>query len=168
MEIAQGMEAAGQDVQKLQQQQQSQTVQHIQQKLPHKPTFSNSYNNQHQARVCYRCDGNHQQSTCRFRDAICRSCGKKGHISKVCRSKPQHRDKDNPLKPQQNYIQVDGEIPPVPCPNQGSASKEDIYHLFTVRDRSNPMMVKLKINSSTVDMEVDTGAALSLINESTV
>ena len=39
--------------------------------------------------VCYRCGGKHWSSDCRFRDAECRACGKKGHIARVCRSKAQ-------------------------------------------------------------------------------
>ena len=69
------------------------------------------------------------------------------------------------MKPQQNYIQEKETTPSVPCPNNSSASNEDIYHLFTVHDKSNPIKVTLKINNSTVPMEVDTGASLSLINE---
>ena len=36
---------------------------------------------------CYRCGGQHHQSTCGFRNADCLYCGKRGHISKVCRTR---------------------------------------------------------------------------------
>ncbi len=36
---------------------------------------------------CYRCGGSHPQNQCRFREAECHFCHKKGHISKVCNSK---------------------------------------------------------------------------------
>ena len=35
---------------------------------------------------CYRCGGRHDPSQCRFRDAVCHACGKKGHIKRACRS----------------------------------------------------------------------------------
>ena len=36
---------------------------------------------------CYSCGGKHKRSSCKFRDATCHFCEKKGHIQKVCRKK---------------------------------------------------------------------------------
>ncbi len=36
---------------------------------------------------CYRCGGRHRAADCRFRDAICNHCSKKGHIARACRSR---------------------------------------------------------------------------------
>lgn len=36
---------------------------------------------------CNRCGKNHRSSTCRYRDTVCRACGKTGHIEAVCKSK---------------------------------------------------------------------------------
>jgi len=36
---------------------------------------------------CYRCGAKHKTADCKFRDAECHFCKKKGHIAKVCRSK---------------------------------------------------------------------------------
>ena len=38
--------------------------------------------------VCYRCGGNHKAPDCKYKDAICKNCSKKGHLAKVCRSAP--------------------------------------------------------------------------------
>ena len=38
----------------------------------HKPSHANK---------CSRCDGKHNSSKCRFKDAKCHACGKVGHIS---------------------------------------------------------------------------------------
>ena len=36
-------------------------------------------------RPCYRCGQNsHDQKDCKFRDAECHNCGKRGHIAPVC------------------------------------------------------------------------------------
>ena len=38
---------------------------------------------------CFRCGkANHTPKDCKFRDATCHTCGKKGHIAPVCRSNP--------------------------------------------------------------------------------
>ncbi|XP_070531432.1 uncharacterized protein [Cardiocondyla obscurior] len=39
------------------------------------------------AGTCNGCGGQHLRNRCRFRDAICNSCGKKGYLARVCRSK---------------------------------------------------------------------------------
>ena len=36
---------------------------------------------------CYRCGEKHKAFTCRFKDAQCFKCGKRGHLAKSCRSK---------------------------------------------------------------------------------
>ncbi|KFD56691.1 hypothetical protein M513_02367 [Trichuris suis] len=42
-----------------------------------------------QIKSCYRCKGCHAQWNCQFKNADCRFCGKKGHIERACRLKPQ-------------------------------------------------------------------------------
>ena len=40
-----------------------------------------------QRKPCYRCGrSSHDQKDCKFRDAECHNCGKRGHIAPVCRS----------------------------------------------------------------------------------
>ena len=166
LDIAQGIEAASKDVQKLQQQPTSSTVQTVQQpKLPRYPPRNHSRREQQHSSSCYRCGGNHQQSSCRFKNGTCHNCGKRGHISKVCRSS--HKLKDTP-RPTQNFIQENESPPQVPpSSNHNPASDEDVYNLFTLRGNNQPFQVQLQLNSCSVTMEVDTGAALSLINEAT-
>ncbi|XP_013918131.1 PREDICTED: uncharacterized protein K02A2.6-like [Thamnophis sirtalis] len=47
--------------------------------------------------VCLSCGGHHSRASYRFRTALCRKCGKKGHIAAVCRSTP--GDARNPRPP---------------------------------------------------------------------
>ena len=55
---------------------------------------------------CMSCGDLHLRSTCRFRNAVCHTCGKTGHIKKVCRGKRCHltqpesltdRDEESPV-----------------------------------------------------------------------
>ena len=38
-------------------------------------------------RACYRCGGQHSPTKCKFKEAVCHACKKRGHIVRVCRSK---------------------------------------------------------------------------------
>uniref|UniRef100_A0A914V162 CCHC-type domain-containing protein n=1 Tax=Plectus sambesii TaxID=2011161 RepID=A0A914V162_9BILA len=50
---------------------------------------------------CYRCAMNdHRDDSCWYRQAICNSCSKVGHIARACRSKP--RPSQRPQSPQQS------------------------------------------------------------------
>ena len=50
-------------------------------------TGKHSINSSHPATVeCYHCGCNHYATKCRFMEATCRRCGKKGHLVRVCRS----------------------------------------------------------------------------------
>ena len=44
----------------------------------------------------YRCGGNHYTKDCRFKDAVCSYCHKKGHIQHVCRNRMQQWQPLNP------------------------------------------------------------------------
>ena len=104
---------------------------------------------------CYRCGAKHKATDCKFRDAECHFCKKKGHIAKVCRSK---------AKAQQNQTRThqlnSGE-------NSGDETVE--YSLFHTQGQNSPapILVTLEVNGANLTMELDTGATLSIISEET-
>ena len=117
---------------------------------------------------CYRCGGPHLATQCRFRDAVCRACGKKGHLAKVCRSsKPRTKppSKRPEKKPAPTHMIQDSPQPP--SVSECSPSQDNAYTLFTVRSHTKPITVPVKINDKQTWMELDTGASLSIIGEST-
>ena len=116
------------------------------------------------ARSCDRCGGNHSKDDCRFKDAECHFCRKKGHIAKVCRSKAKsttssRQQRNRPkTKSTQRTCQVSEET-------EDDAS----YNLFAVRNEraSPPIEVTVQVNGTDLVMEVDTGATSSIISEAT-
>ena len=97
--------------------------------------------------VCWRCGDDHKAPECRFKESKCRNCKKTGHLAKMCRKGGQ--------KKQAHYLDLD--------------ENEDSYSLYSVRSKAleDAMMISLTLNGVPVSMELDTGAALSLINKST-
>ena len=112
---------------------------------------------------CFRCGrSNHVAKDCRFRDAVCHTCNKKGHIAPACRSKQQgakHKSKKRfRPNPQQNrYVAVDDD-----------QKREDDADLpiYSIREpTSNPFRTNVFVNGKLLSMEIDTGAAVSIISE---
>ena len=126
----------------------------------------NSRNYRKPDRPCYRCGGQHLEKDCRFKDAECRKCKKKGHIARACRSKPpnqpafQKPQSRQPRRQQTNLLTDD--FP------EDAAETDPVYSLFTVSHRSaKPLRVDVELNQTPLSMEVDTGASVSVISRDT-
>ena len=109
---------------------------------------------------CHHCGRtNHEAKACRFREAQCHNCGRKGHIAPICRAKKAlTRTRKFPRKPASPTTQW-----------KESTSDSEELRLFTVGAKSStPIAVELTVNGARITMEVDTGAAVSLISEQTL
>ena len=128
--------------------------------------------------ACYRCGGRHLANDCRFRSSVCNYCKKKGHIQRVCRSRlrqTEHREGSNEREPTRDAQRrdrdrdrahrVDDETePPPPEPNPWQVD----YNMFVVcTNRVAPFKVRVEVEGAPLWMEIDTGAALSLISKTT-
>ena len=112
-----------------------------------------------QSPTCHRCGGPHLAPACRFLHEKCRACGKIGHIARVCRSKEKE---SKPLKQSTSSThnktnRVDGQEEP----------EESSYTMFNLNSRSKPITLTVHLNDCPVEMELDTGASLSVMGEST-
>ena len=109
---------------------------------------------------CFRCGGKHNPNSCRFKEAECFYCKKKGHMMRVCRKKA----KSNTT----SVRKMMGEYATNNVEEEESNEVENnevfnLYHLGV--KRIPPITVEMEINGSHVQMEVDTGASLSVMSE---
>ena len=105
---------------------------------------------------CFRCGGRHPSLSCRCKSWVCNSCGKKGHVARVCRSRSSAKSANKHKRQEQREFPGDGSSP------------EQVHTLFYVKDRPHPpLLITMCFNEVKLRMEVDTGAAVSLISEAT-
>ena len=115
---------------------------------------------------CYRCGrSNHKPADCKFKEAQCYLCGKTGHIAPVCQSKSlQSREgrEQHHGTTKTHHLQDDEQS------SDDAPSSDSEFLLYKVGSRSSdPISVPMRLNGKELAMEVDTGAALSVISEST-
>ena len=160
------METAAKNVQDLSHIAQSSNLHRLQ-------TNTKNYEGDNTKTTCYRCGRKHSPDVCWFKNATCDLCGKTGHIKPVCRSsnQPQSemfmRDHDRKWRPGNGR-------------NMTSQSKthflqegddEQCYSLYTIDSRyerkENRIIESFTIQDQVIDLELDTGASMSVINENT-
>ena len=115
--------------------------------------------------VCYRCNSNqHAATDCRFKTAECHKCGKKGHIAKACRSKAREHLSPQGREPKQKGLRRTNQLTEEPG-SQLADDESQVYGLFKVTTpKVAPIQVQLRVNEVDMTMEVDTGAALSVMS----
>ena len=109
---------------------------------------------------CYRCGKpDHRAAQCPFRGAKCHNCGKQGHIRRMCRQPKKTQSPKGRQTPGHQIKTVqEGDVD----------SGEHSHVLYAVRIESGqPLEVDLTIEGKPLRMEVDTGAAVSLVSEKT-
>ena len=187
--LAQSMELAARNVQDMKQQSHVNTPKmsaasplgHINKLATHKVGQT--------VKPCDRCGGlNHTSPQCRFKDVTCRNCGKVGHIERVCRSAPTQaqRGRGFPNRGRSShpgYRRVDrgrgfrgrnstNQVvfdAPAPDNTDYDIYKVDVKPSINVQRvvRQPPILANVLLNGQPLALEIDTGAATSLINEET-
>ena len=84
------------------------------------------------------------------------ACGKKGNVARVCHSRSSVRTTSKQKKQEVHRLA------------ENESSPEQVHTLFYVKDRPHPpLTLSVPLNEAKLRMEVDTGAAVSLISDAT-
>ena len=118
---------------------------------------------------CYRCgNSGHSSDKCYFRNSEYHGCGKLGHIRSVCRNaknKPKQKERvggSSRKGGQESVHAVES--------NSQSEDEEELSAIIAVesiRNKSSAMYVNPTIDGQPIQMELDTGAAVSVMPKST-
>ncbi|XP_026687108.1 uncharacterized protein K02A2.6-like [Diaphorina citri] len=107
-----------------------------------------SFNSKPNSVVCYCCgQAGHVRPSCRYRNHHCKKCHKKGHITSNC--KPVH------------YTDIVNEFSDLSVSLNALFSIEpDVQNRF-----AKPISIKLLLNGIRTEFQVDTGSAITAMNE---
>ncbi|KAL3209698.1 hypothetical protein MRX96_037858 [Rhipicephalus microplus] len=98
---------------------------------------------------CFRCSGKHAAYCCKFKSTVCFNCSGQGHIAKVCRNK----------KSGQVNHQLESTA------SSAGTEHDDLQSISQVTSSCPKFMVTVSIGGETVPMNVDAGAARSIMSE---
>lgn len=134
-------------------------------KLSHGSTTATDRGSTPTTMSCHRCGKtNHSSQDCKFKSATCHACGQKGHIASVCRRKSgskhtPRRRRENRVKHLETREPAEEEL--------NLAAVEVMTNFDSDYRATQPIVVEMDISGQRVPMELDTGAAVSVMSHST-
>ena len=125
------------------------------QKAKSKFNNQNRIENPKKGFTCFRCGGSHAPNLCKFKDEKCYLCLKKGHIAKVCQSKTLNNKTFKTKNADQDDLNGEDDV----------EEELGLYGVYTKSEVEKYQTV-VHIDNEQIVMEIDTGAAVSIIPES--
>ena len=109
---------------------------------------------------CFHCGtGNHKPTECYIKDTTCNKCNKRGHIARICRSRPQV------LPTKRNPLQVN--VMPMETPIFEENEEYSLFIVYNTKDNTKPLVVSMILNEKEIAMEINTGSAVTVLPEAT-
>ncbi|UYV62868.1 K02A2.6-like, partial [Cordylochernes scorpioides] len=123
----------------------------------------NRYNRE-QKRKCIHC-GRLHKDLCRFREATCFRCGKRGHLATICRSRGEHTSERQVSRflNQRKINQIEDQEEEESVQRMVFMRTYDYRVKYATNDP--PYVIKMRVEDTLMTFEIDTGSCLTLISE---
>ena len=119
-------------------------------KVNKQSALKNTHSTGRKSKLCYRCGNEYpHQNACPAMKIECNKCHKVGHFAKCCKSKSTFTKRNHVNKTQKN-VQID--------------NSDDYLFMTCKSNKKDRPMSKIKIYDITIDMLVDTGATVNVID----
>lgn len=116
----------------------------------YKGNVKTKYTSDKPRKPCYRCGWDtRDQSDSRFINEKCHSCGKTGHVQRVCRGAKRTGKAHNVSEEEE-----DGELEIV-----------ELFTMYTAEEKKNGIYVRMELAGKPVSMQLDTGASVTILPE---
>ena len=114
---------------------------------------------------CYRCGGDHEASTCKFKDAKCYSCQKKGHTASKCRNRNKDLDKKSLRKVEKKGQKSSNYFLDAPDLKDKAEGEYTMYRVTGGKNKA--ITIDINLCGTRQTMELDTGASKTTLNHRT-
>ncbi|XP_032069854.1 uncharacterized protein K02A2.6-like, partial [Thamnophis elegans] len=111
--------------------------------------------------ACSGCGGNHERAECRFRQALCQQCGRKGHIARVCRAA-------QPMSSPESQTEGSRPYRTKKARTDCHAILRNSNHDLSCHLLQKKIQLAVTIEGKPCEMELDTGSATSIVSWSTI